>query len=55
MQTFFFTLCLTFLSVGGLALGLLFGRAPIKGSCGGLSCIEGTQCGVCRRKKGHEA
>lgn len=54
MQIFLLTLCLMLLSVAGLAVGLLFGRAPIKGSCGGLACIDGGSCEACGRKKGHE-
>lgn len=52
MQTFFFTLGLMLLSVAGLAAGLFFGRAPLKGSCGGLACDGGAGCGACGRKEG---
>lgn len=52
MQTFLLTLCLMVLSIAGLALGLLFGRGPIKGSCGGLACVEGADCEACGRRKG---
>jgi len=47
MLTLFFTLTIFLLAVAGLALGILFRRSPLKGSCGG--------CGdcLCRRKK-HE-
>lgn len=54
MQIFLLTLCLMLLSVAGLAVGLLFGRAPIRGSCGGLACDDGANCEACGRKKGHE-
>ncbi|WP_417584997.1 hypothetical protein [Pelagibacterium sp.] len=50
-----FTLVVFLLAFGGLALGVLAGRPPIKGSCGGLDCIEGIECGVCRRKSGRKA
>lgn len=55
MQTFILTLILMLLSVLGLGIGVLAGRAPIKGSCGGLACIRGTRCDACTRKpdKGH--
>ena len=38
METVFLALVLILLSIGGLAVGLFFGREPIKGSCGGLNC-----------------
>jgi hypothetical protein len=37
MGTFLATLLLFGLAFAGLTLGLLFGRDPIRGSCGGLS------------------
>jgi len=36
MTTFLATLLLTGLAFGGLALGVMLGREPIRGSCGGL-------------------
>lgn len=45
-----FALVIFLLAFGGLALGVVVGRPPIKGSCGGLDCIEGIECGACRRK-----
>jgi len=36
MDTFFAALLLFALAFAGLALGLVFGRDPIRGSCGGL-------------------
>ena len=36
MNTFLAALLLFALAFAGLALGLLFGRDPIRGSCGGL-------------------
>ncbi|MCR8725533.1 (Na+)-NQR maturation NqrM [Frigidibacter sp. ROC022] len=40
-------IALTFL---GLSLGVLFGRPPIKGSCGGLACVPGAACAGCRKR-----
>ncbi len=37
------TLLVFLLAAAGLALGLLFGRGPVRGSCGGLSAIPGVQ------------
>ena len=46
-------LLLAFLLVGtGLAIGLLFGRKPIGGSCGGIASVTGedgeTKCSLCQ-------
>ena len=35
------------LAIGGLAVGLLAGRGPIRGTCGGLNNPDG--CGACGR------
>lgn len=51
MSTFILALCLLLLSMGGLAAGLFFGRAPIKGSCGGLNCADGSPCACGKREK----
>ena len=48
METVVLALVLILLSIGGLAVGLFFGRAPIKGSCGGLNCSD------CACSKGRE-
>ena len=37
MTVFLFTLLLICLSFAGLAIGVLAGRKPLKGSCGGLN------------------
>lgn len=47
MAAFFLTLGLVLLAFIGLSIGVLFGRAPIKGSCGGLSCVPGADCAAC--------
>ena len=35
------------LALLGIALGALFGRRPVKGSCGGLSSGAGHACELC--------
>lgn len=53
MASIFLAIIVFCLAFGGLALGLIWGREPIKGSCGGLACIPGTDCAACpRRDKG---
>ena len=39
------------LAMGGLALGLAFGRGAVKGSCGGMSCIKDVACEGCPNRK----
>jgi len=52
MVEFGFALVLFALAFAGLALGVLNGRAALKGSCGGLNQIPGLQSdcgGACSR------
>jgi hypothetical protein len=57
METFIPTFIIFVLSILGLAAGIIFGRQPIAGSCGGLSCHKGIDCGTCKfkQKKGETA
>lgn len=48
METFLLTLIILILAIAGLAVGVLAGRGPIKGSCGGLACHKGLGCGACK-------
>lgn len=48
METILFTFGILLLSICGLAIGSMFGRAPVAGSCGGISCIKGVDCGACK-------
>lgn len=54
METFLLAFGLVLLSVLGLALGVIFGRSPLKGSCGGLACATGLSCRGCRKGQTHE-
>lgn len=49
MHTILVSLVVFPLAVGALAVGLLFGRPPLKGSCGGVACRLGMDCQGCRR------
>ncbi|MCV2879593.1 (Na+)-NQR maturation NqrM [Sedimentimonas flavescens] len=42
------------LAVGGLALGMVFGRGPIKGSCGGMACLKDVACEGCPHRRAEE-
>lgn len=46
MATLLLAILIVLLAVLGLALGLFFGRPPLKGSCGGLAC-SGLACRTC--------
>nr|WP_244577943.1 (Na+)-NQR maturation NqrM [Hoeflea halophila] len=39
--------------MAGLTVGPLFGRPPVKGSCGGLACMKATRCQGCTAIKDH--
>ena len=47
MGTFFLSFLVIGLAVVGMSVGVLFGRAPIKGSCGGIG--NGGSCTSCTR------
>ncbi len=51
MGTLVFAFAILLVSMGGLALGVMAGRKPIKGSCGGLACMKDIDCGACRGKR----
>lgn len=48
MLTFLLTLVIISLAVLGMAAGVLLGRSPIAGSCGGMGRL-GIECGVCEK------
>ncbi len=54
METFILTFIILGLAIVGLAVGVIAGRSPIKGSCGGLACHKGIACGVCKAKSAKE-
>ena len=48
MMTFFVTFAAMLITVSAMAIGVIFGRQSIKGSCGGLNNPElGGQCESC--------
>ncbi len=52
METIILSFLILLLAMGGLAIGVTAGRAPIKGSCGGLAC---SNCGKCKAKPQEDA
>ncbi len=50
MALFIVTFSIMLLAVVGMAVGVLFGRSPIAGSCGGLNAVNDSgECGACSR------
>ncbi|MHA1549007.1 MAG: hypothetical protein ACTSU0_05710 [Alphaproteobacteria bacterium] len=47
MATVLLSIAVVFLAVAGLAAGVLAGRPPPKGSCGGLACLKVAGCEAC--------
>ncbi len=48
MALFFLTLTIMLVIVAGMAVGVLVGRSPIKGSCGGMGALGiNTECEIC--------
>ena len=46
MTLFLLTFTMTVLAILGLGVGVLLGRAPLKGSCGGNAVLK--VCPLCR-------
>jgi hypothetical protein len=50
MAIFIVTFALMLLAIAGMAIGVLCGRTPIAGSCGGLNAVNGSsECQSCSR------
>ncbi len=50
MAMFLVTFGVMLLAVAGMAIGVIFGRTPIAGSCGGLNAVNGSSaCQSCSR------
>jgi hypothetical protein len=49
MATFLLSFALIGLAIAGLAVGVMVGRAPLRGSCGGVAC-KGASCEACPRR-----
>ena len=49
MELFLVSFIIIAIAVFGMAIGVVFGRNPIKGSCGGLNNIDGLACDICEK------
>lgn len=48
MTTLLFSFLFMMLLVGGMAVGVMFGRKPIAGSCGGMKALGmNMECEIC--------
>jgi hypothetical protein len=47
MTTLIATFVILLLVVAGMAVGVMMGRKPISGTCGGLNNAAGTNCELC--------
>lgn len=48
MATFLAVFAFMLIVVAGMAVGVMFGRKPLKGSCGGMAALGmETECDVC--------
>ncbi|MEO0382077.1 MAG: (Na+)-NQR maturation NqrM [Pseudomonadota bacterium] len=51
MMIFLFTFAIFALAIAGLAVGVMAGRKPIEGSCGGVACLKDIECATCPNRK----
>ena len=49
MAGFILCVMVILLAMGGLGIGVALGRAPLRGSCGGLSCAGA--CSACPKRR----
>jgi len=49
MVVFGLVFLIVMISVAGLAIGVLLGRAPLRGSCGDGVCTRAVKCPGCHR------
>lgn len=53
IETIFFSFVLISLAIAGLAMGVLFKRPALRGSCGGIACVKSAKCAGCKNSKEH--
>lgn len=51
MAVFGLVLVIFGISTAGLAIGVIFGRAPIQRTCGGGTCSKTFECSGCNQQK----
>ena len=50
MKTYLLAAALMAISLAGMAIGVILSNKALKGSCGGLGAIMGTDCDLCKNK-----
>ena len=53
LQTFLLALGVVLVLIAAMSVGVIFGRKPISGSCGGVGSQIGGSCSVCGRESGN--
>ena len=53
IETVIFSFVLIGMAVAGLAIGIMFNRPALRGSCGGIACIKTAKCSGCKFAKEH--
>jgi len=47
LNTFLLVVGMTIFLIAAMSIGVIFGRKPISGSCGGVAMQPGESCSVC--------
>lgn len=49
MGTFVLSIVIIVLAMAGVGIGVMFGKQPLKGSCGSVCKVKGAQCLGCSK------
>jgi hypothetical protein len=51
-ESIIFTFAVLIFAIAGLAIGVFFKRPALRGSCGGIACVESAKCVGCPHASG---